>query len=101
MPTIRQQIMDLLKNQEMDARQISQELGIREKEAYDHLRHIARSLAPKDRLLKMTPAQCLSCGYVFTDRRRLTRPGRCPRCKNSRLQSPSFYITGICDTHGR
>jgi len=92
LPTIRQQIIDLLKNQEMDARELSREVSIREKEVYDHLTHIARSLAVKGNTLNIQPAQCLSCGYVFKDRQRFTRPGRCPRCKKSHLQSPAYFI---------
>jgi predicted Zn-ribbon and HTH transcriptional regulator len=90
--TIRQKIIELLSDEMMDARQLSGEVSIREKEVYDHLRHIARSLAAKGNKLGMEPARCLSCGYVFKDRRRLTRPGRCPHCKNSHLQSPAYYI---------
>jgi predicted Zn-ribbon and HTH transcriptional regulator len=78
----------------MDARELSHEVGIREKEVYDHLAHIARSLAVKGYKLGIQPARCLSCGFVFKDRQRFTRPGRCPRCKKSHLQSPGFYIGG-------
>jgi predicted Zn-ribbon and HTH transcriptional regulator len=92
LPTIRQQIIDLLSQGEMDARELSREVGIREKEVCDHLAHIARSLAVKGKKLSIQPAQCVSCGYVFKDRQRYTRPGRCPRCKKSHLQSPAFYI---------
>jgi predicted Zn-ribbon and HTH transcriptional regulator len=90
--TIRQEIIELLSAGMMDARQLSREVSIREKEVYDHLTHIARSLAVKGYKLGIQPAQCLSCGYVFKDRQRLTRPGRCPRCKNTHLQSPAYYI---------
>jgi len=92
LPTIRQQIIDLLRDQEMDARELSREVSIREKEVYDHLTHIAKSLAAKGNTLSIQPARCLSCGYVFKDRQRYTRPGRCPRCKKSHLQTPSFFI---------
>jgi hypothetical protein len=92
MPTIRQQIIDLLSNHEMDAREISREVGIREKEVYEHLVHIAKSLAAKGKALLIQPSRCLSCGYVFADRKRFTRPGRCPRCKKTHLQSPAYYI---------
>jgi predicted Zn-ribbon and HTH transcriptional regulator len=92
MPTIRQQIIDLLSNHEMDAREISREVGIREKEVYEHLVHIAKSLAAKGKALLIQPSRCLSCGYVFEDRKRFTRPGRCPRCKKTHLQSPAYYI---------
>jgi DNA-directed RNA polymerase specialized sigma subunit len=43
MGTKRKQIIDLLSKKEMDARELSQAVGIREKEVYEHLPHIARS----------------------------------------------------------
>ena len=93
MQTVRQQIIELLTNGEMDARELSREAGIKEKEAIEHLSHIARTLAVRGKKLAIRPAECLLCGYVFEKRQRFTRPGRCPRCKKSHLQSPGFYIT--------
>ena len=90
--TVRQRIIELLSQGELDARGLSREVGIQEKEVGDHLAHIARSLATKGKRLAIQPARCLSCDYVFKGRQRFTRPGRCPRCKKSHLQSPSFYI---------
>ena len=92
MQTIRQKIIALLTLQEMDARQLSGQVGIQEKEVIEHLSHIARSLAIKGKKLTIRPAECLLCGYIFKKRRRFARPGRCPRCKKSHLQSPGFYI---------
>jgi predicted Zn-ribbon and HTH transcriptional regulator len=92
MSTVRQNIIALLADREMDARELSREAGIREKEVVDHLAHIARSLASKDKRLIIQPSCCLRCGYIFVDRRRLTRPGRCPQCKSSHLQNPVFSI---------
>jgi predicted Zn-ribbon and HTH transcriptional regulator len=93
MQTIRQKIIDLLSQHEMDARDLSHELGIQEKEVYTHLHHVARSMTAKKRKLIIHPSQCLQCGYVFEDRKRFTRPGRCPQCKRSHLQSPRFRIS--------
>jgi len=76
----------------MDARDLSQELGIQEKEIYSHLQHVARSMRAQKRKLVIQPSQCLQCGYVFEDRKRFTRPGRCPQCKRSHLQSPRYQI---------
>jgi predicted Zn-ribbon and HTH transcriptional regulator len=92
MQTIRQQITTLLTDGEMDARELSQEVGIKEKEVYEHLTHISRSLEAKGRKLAIQPSECLKCGYVFKDRKRFTRPGRCPRCRQSHLTSPSYKI---------
>jgi predicted Zn-ribbon and HTH transcriptional regulator len=93
MQTVRQQLIELLVDGEMDARDLSREVGINEKEVIEHLAHIARSLAAKGKKLAIRPAECLLCGYVFEKRQRFTRPGRCPRCKKSHLQSPAFFIT--------
>ena len=92
MQTIRQMIVTLLSKHEMDARELSQELGIREREVYTHLIHVARSVKGEKKKLIVYPSQCLRCGYVFEERKRFTRPGRCPQCKKSHLTRPMFQI---------
>jgi transcriptional regulator len=79
----------------MDARGLSQQLGIKEKEVYEHLTHVERSVKAAGGRFSVTPSECLLCGYVFEIRRRLTRPSRCPACKRSSLQSPSFRIDPV------
>ena len=90
--TIRQQMIALLNKKEMSARGLSQATGIREKEVYEHLSHIARSVATLGKKLNIRPFRCLVCGYVFQDRKRFTRPGRCPRCKRSHIQDPTYRV---------
>jgi predicted Zn-ribbon and HTH transcriptional regulator len=92
MQTIRRQIMELLSRSECSARVISQSLRISEKEVYDHLAHIARSVTSQKKRLVVTPSQCEDCGYTFADRRRFTKPGRCPRCKGEHLSEPKYRI---------
>jgi len=92
--TIRQQIIALLSEQEVNALAISQLLSIREKEVYDHLAHIRRSLNKQGKKLVVTPCFCLKCGFRFKDRHRLTPPGRCPRCKESHIGMASYRIAG-------
>jgi predicted Zn-ribbon and HTH transcriptional regulator len=93
MKTIRQQIIEFLTDAEMEARDLSGAVGIKEKEVYEHLTHIARSLAARGSKLTIRPSECLKCGYVFKDRKRFTRPGRCPRCRETHIINPSFKIT--------
>ena len=92
MPTLRQKIISLLSGTELTAREISGQVGISEKEVNEHLTHIARSVSSQNKQLVVAPANCLACGYVFEDRKRLTRPGRCPRCKKSHINSPAFRV---------
>ena len=92
MSTIRQQIIDLLRSEEVNALEISQLLSIREREVYDHLEHISRTLMVRGKKLLVSPYTCMKCGYVFRERQRFTRPGRCPQCKGGHIRMASFAI---------
>ena len=92
MGTLRQQIIGLLQEGPMDRRALSQALGIKEKEVAMHLDHVAKSVRAQNMRWIVEPALCLSCDYQFKDRRRLSRPGKCPKCKNERIQGPWFRI---------
>lgn len=58
----------------------------------DDLEHIARSVAPRQRLQILAPV-CEACGFRFKDRARFSDPSRCPRCKNEHLSPQRFRIT--------
>lgn len=92
MATIRQQITLLLQHEALSALEISQAVRIAEKDVYRHLVHIQKSAAVRGRPLNVTACTCLACGFTFKERRRLTRPGRCPRCRQSRISNPVFSI---------
>jgi len=90
--TIRQKMFLLLSEKDMTAREISQSIGIREKEVYEHLPHLALSATAQKRKLVVLPFACMSCGYVFEERKRFTRPSRCPRCKKTHLETPVYQL---------
>ena len=94
MSTIRQTMISLLQGQDLSAKEISQIIGLREKEVYDHLTHIARSAAVKGKLI-VQPASCRHCGFVFKKRDRLTPPGKCFLCRSEAIIPPRFAIRGI------
>ena len=91
--TIRQQMIELLKREALSAREVSQILGVRETAVVDHLRHLEKSVAAKGGKLEILPFKCLECGFVFRERSRYSRPGRCPKCKGTYLQTPRFHIS--------
>ncbi len=92
METIRQRMIALLTEGEYTDRELSQLLGIREKEVLHHLEHIRQSAMARKMKLKVIPARCLHCGYSFESRRRLSKPGRCPRCKGEHVEDPRYHI---------
>ena len=70
--------------------ELAERLGVRVRDVVDDLEHIRRSLG--DRELLVEPAVCLKCNYTFDDRRRLTRPSRCPSCRKERITWPVLRI---------
>jgi len=92
MKTIRQQIIDLLQESALDVLSLSQSVGIAEKEIITHLPHIAKTAAGRGGRLKIQPASCEGCGYAFKDRKRISPPSRCPRCKGSRILGPWYQV---------
>ncbi|NIQ39779.1 MAG: ArsR family transcriptional regulator [Proteobacteria bacterium] len=91
--TIRQRIISLLSERPHGIRDLSKILQISEKEVPEHLEHVARSVSSQKKKLVTLPFQCFTCGYVFTNRKRFTRPGRCPKCRGGPIEEPRFQIT--------
>ncbi len=73
-------------------KELSERVGASEKELQDHLAHLARSIGNRGVLLRSEPARCLGCGFVFRERTRYGRPGKCPACRSTRITPPRFWI---------
>lgn len=87
--TLRREIVSLLGEESMTAREISGRVGISEKDVLAHLDHIR--IARRGSLV-VTPAECMSCGFIFRKRERLKGPGKCPVCHSEHIAEPSFSI---------
>jgi transcriptional regulator len=91
--TPRQRIIDLLTGTRLSSHQLAQMLGIAERQVEDHLTHVVKSLArDKTRRFILDPSRCQDCDFVFRDRRRLTRPSRCPICRGEGITAPRYGI---------
>ncbi len=90
--TIRRELIELLQTEEWSVRDLSQALSIMEKDVFKHLIHVEKTIRNRGLQLHITPCKCQDCGYIFADRKRLTKPGRCPRCRKSHIQPPRFAI---------
>jgi len=87
--TIRQIMASLLETGQWSARELARELVLTPREAEDHLAHLKRSQKHRFRI---SPARCQGCGFSFSNRDRLAAPGRCPRCRQQRIQGPWFHL---------
>lgn len=90
--TIRQEIISVIDGQIFSAKEISGRVGASEKEVYEHLEHIQRTINKKNLQFIITPSECMKCGFVFRKRDRLKKPGKCPICHAEKIQEPLFSI---------
>ncbi len=90
--TVRVRLAKLLREGPVDSFSISGTLGLPEAQVSLHLDHIRRSARHWGEVLELVPARCKRCGFEFADRERLTRPGRCPECRGSRITRPRHAL---------
>lgn len=90
--TIRQEMIDVLSEGPQTIRDLSQAVGIMEKDVVAHLPFIEKSLKRQGKVLKNQPYQCMGCGFVFEGRKKYSKPGKCPSCKKSRIEQAFFWI---------
>jgi len=90
--TIRHEIAARITGQPLSAHALSAGVHLPEKEICGHLEHIRTALRSTGSRLLVTPALCRACGFEFRKRERLTKPGKCPVCGSSQIESPLFSI---------
>ncbi len=84
--------MAILETGIVSAKDISSEVRLPEKEVYEHLDHIRKTLSKKEYHLDVTPAECSKCGFAFSKREKLKKPGKCPVCKGELITEPLFSL---------
>lgn len=90
--TVRHALIAALQDGPCSGRDLSAAAGIQEREVDGHLEHIRKSIAASGLRLIITPAECKKCGFVFSKRDKLKRPGKCPVCKGESIREPLFSI---------
>ena len=89
--TRRQEIRALLLERAWSLDELAAKYLLPKRVIVNDLEHIARSVAPRQRIEILAPV-CEACGFRFKDRKRFTDPSRCPRCKNEHLRAQRFRI---------
>jgi predicted Zn-ribbon and HTH transcriptional regulator len=91
--TARQRLIELLTGTLLPSHQLAELMGIPERQVEEHLTHIVKTIArDPSRTFFLEPSECQRCGFTFRDRTRLTRPSRCPRCRNEAITAPRYGI---------
>jgi len=90
--TIRREILEILKENTLSIKDISKIVKIPEKTVVGHLEHISKTITHEGLFLKVIPAVCLHCGFVFKKRDRMGKPGKCPMCKSEHIKEPLYKI---------
>jgi transcriptional regulator len=87
----RRQLLDLLSSEPRSISSLARELGMKRGDVEMDLEHALRSARAAGQQIEVIPARCKSCDFVFgVDK--LTKPGRCPACKGTRLFEPMIRV---------
>ncbi|MBW1802180.1 MAG: transcriptional regulator [Deltaproteobacteria bacterium] len=84
-------MVELLSEGAVTLQELSSEVRLPMKDVLHHLKHVQKSTRPPARF-QVAPAMCLNCGFVFEDRRKLHAPSKCPKCKGTHIQDPTYRI---------
>jgi predicted Zn-ribbon and HTH transcriptional regulator len=85
--TLRRQLIDVLSREPRSVSWLARELGMTRGDVEEELRHALRSARAAGYRIDVLPARCRSCDFVFGEDK-LTKPGKCPSCKGTRLFEP-------------
>jgi len=90
--TVRHGILQELEKGFCSAKDLSAAVKIPEREVYGHLEHIRKTLASSGRRFLIRPAECKRCGFSFSKRDRMKKPGKCPVCRGESIKEPLYGI---------
>ncbi len=83
--------MTLLTAEPRSVSWLAREFGLRRGDVEEDLRHALRSARAAGHTIVVTPARCRACGFTFGEDK-LTKPGKCPACRGTRLLEPQISI---------
>jgi transcriptional regulator len=89
--TLRKQLIDYLSQAPRSISHLARELGLPRADVEDAVRHMIRSAGAAGHRIVVVPAKCRSCGFTFGEDK-LTKPGKCPECRTSRIFEPQIGI---------
>ena len=92
--TLRKQLIDVLSREPRSISRLARELRLPRADVEDALRHMIRSARAAGHRIVVVPARCRSCGFTFGEDK-LTKPGKCPSCRESRIFEPQISVEPV------
>jgi len=89
--TVRRQLLELLTAEPRSVSSLARELGLTRRDLEEDLQHMIRSARAAGHRIVIVPARCRACGFLF-DEGRLSKPGKCPSCRESRIFEPQIAV---------
>ena len=89
--TLRKHLIEVLSAEPRSVSRLARELRLPRADVEDALRHMLRSARAAGHRIVVVPARCRSCGFTF-DEDKLTKPGKCPSCRESRIFEPQISL---------
>ena len=89
--TLRKHLLEVLSTEPRSVSRLARELRLPRADVEDALRHMIRSARAAGHRIVVVPARCRSCGFMF-DEGKLTKPGKCPSCRESRIFEPQICV---------
>lgn len=87
----RKDLIPLLQDRPLTVGEIAALVDEHPRDVAADLEHLFKSLRNEPYRVVIIPAQCRKCGFEF-HRDKLRKPGRCPRCKQSRIDEARVMI---------
>lgn len=87
----RRRLLELVSAGPRTASSLGRELGLDRRSMEEDLRHMIRSAVAAGHEVIVEPAKCRGCGFEFGEDK-LTRPGKCPACRGSRIFEPLIRV---------
>lgn len=87
----RKELAEFLLDNPMSVHELAPAMGQKVRAVAEDLEHLRRSLHHGPGTFEVEPAACNQCGFVFRADK-LTRPGRCPRCRGTWIRPPRVVV---------
>ena len=89
--TLRKDLVALLSAEPRSVSSLARELRLHRGDVEEDLRHALQSARAAGHMVVVLPARCRTCGFTFGEEK-LTKPGKCPACRGTRLFEPQVSI---------